>query len=449
MLPSINIVSNTVSHKQTALELPLSRGTKRKRKRDLHNDTDSEEITSLIKTKIHKAEHDTDVKEQEHPRKDLINLDEKPSRECRTCHETKDLEAFTCYNGNYRLQCNSCKQALRKAKAAERREKPLTALEKTCIVCMETKSTTEFLKYAYTEDGFMNCCALCHYTPDTLFRQMVCAAKRHANRRNKVDMKRQDGKTRGTFTLTKHDVKEMWETQNGRCGISGLPMKLAVKQRDMVSIERIDMNKGYTRENCMLICLMFNATKQITREKLFYILFHHEQPMTDAEMDQLPLDLMTKRLLRTNSTSKSRHALSSKIIIDLFKAQKGCCAYSGLRLRIHAGSPNFHISLERVNRNQGYTRENIILIIQELNIGAFCDNITRECIDEVREKATFPENIPSIDELEHYFQQQQTEFEQSALAFQDSMTCNVCNNTKPIKSFTNHGYVAPTCRACR
>jgi len=58
----------------------------------------------------------------------------------------------------------------------------------------------------------------------------------------------------------------------GRCEVTGLPFKT---DRDPFvnpyypSIDRIDSNKGYTENNCQLVCHMYNTAKCEFPEKVF------------------------------------------------------------------------------------------------------------------------------------------------------------------------------------
>ena len=52
----------------------------------------------------------------------------------------------------------------------------------------------------------------------------------------------------------------MLEAQKFKCHYSGIPMSLTDKGDWKWSVERIDNNKGYTKDNCALICEEFQST---------------------------------------------------------------------------------------------------------------------------------------------------------------------------------------------
>lgn len=58
--------------------------------------------------------------------------------------------------------------------------------------------------------------------------------------------------------------------------------------------------------------------------------------------------------------------ITKEDLINQFKHQGGKCYYSGKNMSVD-GKENFHVSLERLNVNIGYTKENIVFICEELN----------------------------------------------------------------------------------
>jgi len=71
-------------------------------------------------------------------------------------------------------------------------------------------------------------------------------------------------------SCTPHDITmerlmEMWERQGGRCAISGLQMTHTCRPEDPhnhnVSLDRINSNINYKRENVHLVCAIINRMK--------------------------------------------------------------------------------------------------------------------------------------------------------------------------------------------
>jgi hypothetical protein len=66
----------------------------------------------------------------------------------------------------------------------------------------------------------------------------------------------------------------LWEKQKGLCAITGIEMTtLVFKGRTLtnVSIDRIDSNKGYLKNNTQLVCMVINQMKSnLTQEELLF-----------------------------------------------------------------------------------------------------------------------------------------------------------------------------------
>jgi hypothetical protein len=87
---------------------------------------------------------------------------------------------------------------------------------------------------------------------DYFLKEVISGAKTRANRK-KIK-----------FGLTMEMLKSLWNKQNGKCAITGLPMTHLILNGRIstnVSIDRIDSNKGYTADNIQLLCVAVNIMK--------------------------------------------------------------------------------------------------------------------------------------------------------------------------------------------
>ena len=76
--------------------------------------------------------------------------------------------------------------------------------------------------------------------------------------------KRRAGEHNIPFTITKEDLLELWNKQEGKCAISKIPMTYELDQGRIftnVSVDQIEPKKGYTKENIQLICMAVNQLK--------------------------------------------------------------------------------------------------------------------------------------------------------------------------------------------
>ncbi len=71
------------------------------------------------------------------------------------------------------------------------------------------------------------------------------------------------------FSLTHDDVKTQWETQQGKCFYTGIPMTTLPKNHNYFSIDRYDSKKGYLPENIVLCCHVINLMKKDMSEADF------------------------------------------------------------------------------------------------------------------------------------------------------------------------------------
>lgn len=66
------------------------------------------------------------------------------------------------------------------------------------------------------------------------------------------------------FDLTYQDIKEKWQKQNGICPYTGLKMTLPLQEDTSpitASLDRIDTNRGYTKDNVEIVCISINLAK--------------------------------------------------------------------------------------------------------------------------------------------------------------------------------------------
>ena len=76
------------------------------------------------------------------------------------------------------------------------------------------------------------------------------------------------------FTLTKKDADYLFKRAGKRCELTKIPFDFSkntryTKRPFVPSIDRIDSRKGYTMNNCRVICLMANIAVNEWGEELF------------------------------------------------------------------------------------------------------------------------------------------------------------------------------------
>ncbi len=212
--------------------------------------------------------------------------------------------------------------------------------------------------------------------------QLYHASKVSANRKH----------VKGRLEAGQHNIsleylEELWQKQCGRCYYSSIPMRYNQNEWK-VSLERLDPSQGYTRDNVVLCCLELNGKSQWTPlkvDKMVQLL----SPSTDSvdtdsgsSNNKLTLYGRLKKLCNNSRhTSKCRakkitasiermtHEIDLEFLINLYKEQKGLCAYSGLPLRFGSYlETDWSTSLERIDVMKGYTKDNVCLVCVEFNV---------------------------------------------------------------------------------
>lgn len=61
-------------------------------------------------------------------------------------------------------------------------------------------------------------------------------------------------------TITKEEIEEIYNNQNGLCYWFGIPLVPSIKHKypSQPSLDRLDINKGYTKDNVVICCYTAN-----------------------------------------------------------------------------------------------------------------------------------------------------------------------------------------------
>lgn len=74
------------------------------------------------------------------------------------------------------------------------------------------------------------------------------------------------------FKLTKEDIENLCINSNGKCALSGLPLTSERNNPMKASVDRIDSNKGYTKNNVQLVGAMVNTAKNDLTTDMFVLM---------------------------------------------------------------------------------------------------------------------------------------------------------------------------------
>lgn len=154
-------------------------------------------------------------------------------------------------------------------------------MHKTCPTCMRHQTLEEF--YRGDQKKKFSICYACqllqnymrNYNLRYFFQLILKGARRHTRKMNKA---------RGlnmAMSLELEDLYDMAIQCQGECAISGIPLNFFPSNSFQCSLERLDNDGPYSRENVVFICLEFNTNKQWTKQKFDYIL-----PKLQARLQQ-------------------------------------------------------------------------------------------------------------------------------------------------------------------
>ena len=140
-------------------------------------------------------------------------------------------------------------------------------IRKTCSGCNETFPLTE--EYFHRDHNykhkankyFATLCKTCHYKAHIKWTNTKRGRLSRA-------LKRAKSKEKST-ELTLDFLMELYNKQNGLCALSGIIMEsnggnIHKKNKinpHIISIDRIDNNKGYTKDNVQLVCGIVNRMR--------------------------------------------------------------------------------------------------------------------------------------------------------------------------------------------
>ena len=146
----------------------------------------------------------------------------------------------------------------------------LNGLMRKCRQCKSEKLLAEFNCFRVRGHNVpKNMCVTCEcrkeedVTLDSYFRYIIRKSKERIGYIHKT--------FQGDFELTSELLHELWTKQGGRCKLSGLNMTFrktpeevrnSAHARYLVSVDRIDSDVNYTKDNIQLVCSVVNFMKR-------------------------------------------------------------------------------------------------------------------------------------------------------------------------------------------
>ena len=150
--------------------------------------------------------------------------------------------------------------------------KPESQGSRLCTSCNKVKLLSQFETF---KDGFVR--GLCQQCVTLQKAKKTSATPESYLQVLNTQLKSQRLKQGVQYDLTTEDVVDLWETQNGKCALSGV---LMTHQRDgtygdrkkkefNASIDRINPNGPYVRQNVQLVANRINTMKHTLSQDMF------------------------------------------------------------------------------------------------------------------------------------------------------------------------------------
>lgn len=186
-------------------------------------------------------------------------------KECRLCNETKPIDDFNksiCGKFGYANECKKCRKDTRKQLNFPR----ITEGSKLCNNCGIEQDITKFNTDTKNTDGLRSTCKNCSIecvnkygsTFDGFIKMLYYDLISNAKKRN-INVE-----------ITIDDIKNQFNNQVGLCALTRFKMtwnkqpsnsQTHISNKFNISVDRINSEKDYTKDNIQLVCAIINIIK--------------------------------------------------------------------------------------------------------------------------------------------------------------------------------------------
>ncbi len=174
----------------------------------------------------------------------------------RTCKCGKNEEQVPFPKNRRVSQCLECRKIYMKEYRKKNREKLSGQVQEWKDENREKHRATN--RAAYHRDPQKHKARVTK-TPRTWLGHLLSALKVHAKKPGKHDPK--SGPKRD-FDLDLDYLEAMWNEQEGKCALTGVPMKHEFNHLQSASVDRIDAEQGHVKGNIQLVCQCINMGKR-------------------------------------------------------------------------------------------------------------------------------------------------------------------------------------------
>lgn len=149
--------------------------------------------------------------------------------------------------------------------------------KKKCFNCKTFKVIEEFSKNKWTFDGYQKLCKECFSNYSSVkkgYKKKSFLLKNDFEfyLKNKISfLNRKSIKKNIPFNIDKDFIYELFLKQEGKCYYTKIPIvhNVGCHQYDSISIDRLNPNGGYTKDNVVLASFNINSLKGMMNENEF------------------------------------------------------------------------------------------------------------------------------------------------------------------------------------
>lgn len=201
----------------------------------------------------------------------LVSVSESKCIECQLTKQASEFGRASSRKCGLKARCKPCEKiGIQRRLAGIIRTTDLT--EKKCIDCGEVKPIESFHNTRVRVDGKSSVCKPCIAVRNDKAKSTVRGYARYKI----YHAKKYSDRIGRKFSITFHDVLELWELQRGLCYYTGTQMMHVMNggddyiDWDGMSIDRIDSSRGYTRDNIVLCKLIANLSKSNMTQSQYF-----------------------------------------------------------------------------------------------------------------------------------------------------------------------------------
>eukprot|EP01083_Nonionella_stella_P078754 215707_1 len=133
---------------------------------------------------------------------------------------------------------------------------------KICSKCRINLHVERYHKLSASKAGIRPACKDCTASSRDVFRDLVCSARYRQKFWNAQNCAKSC-----EFDIDHEFLRELYSLQRGKCVYSGIDMSLIVHSHWKMSLERLNPDIGYRKDNVALIVFELNTAAQMTIQK--------------------------------------------------------------------------------------------------------------------------------------------------------------------------------------